>query len=301
MIKPQKRNINGILLLDKPKGLSSNAALQVAKRLFNAKKAGHTGSLDPLATGMLPICFGQATKFSQYLLNSDKWYEVTAKLGQVTTTGDAEGQVIASKKPSMYSQTRLLSICQRFIGNLEQIPPMYSAVKHQGQPLYKLARKGIEVVRKLRQIQIYSIKLIDYKKDELSLKVHCSKGTYIRTLVEDIGKALECGAHVISLHRCQVGDFLESDMLTLRQLQTTGKTLGKDLLPLSVAVQNLPKIVLDKSCAYYLSQGQSILVPKLPKGDILALFGPDNELLGVGKPTSGGKIAPVRLISNYLE
>lgn len=296
--KPQKRNINGILLLDKPIGISSNAALQRAKRLFNAKKAGHTGSLDPLATGMLPICFGEATKFSQYLLDSDKCYIVTGKLGVVTTTGDAEGEVIATKQPKIYSQLELEKICQQFVGSIEQIPPMYSALKHQGQPLYKLARKGVIVARKPRQVEIYSIEFINYKNDELSLKIHCSKGTYIRTLIEDIAAVLGCGAHVVKLHRSQVGDLNASDMFSFDQLEAMTENMTHALLPLSKALYKVPTIKISKSSAYYLIQGQAISVPKLPEADIVAIFGPENELIGIGKSTAEGKLAPVRLISN---
>jgi len=215
-----KININGILLLDKPIGLSSNAALQKVKRLFRAKKAGHTGSLDPLATGMLPICFGQSTKLAQGFLALDKIYVVTGQLGTKTTTGDVEGEVVETKAvPEQLSLEKTLDL---FRGEITQIPPMYSALKHQGQPLYKLARQGITVEREPRSQTVYQLDLIEYNPENLTLKLKicCSKGTYVRTLIEDIAEALGTVGHVIELRRIQVGDFQEADMLTLETLET---------------------------------------------------------------------------------
>jgi len=217
-----KKDINGILLLDKPFGLSSNAALQKVKRLFQAKKAGHTGSLDPLATGMLPICFGKSTKLAQKFLELDKIYLVTGQLGIKTTTGDTEGEILEQKPvPENLSSETIEKILDLFRGETTQIPPMYSALKHKGQPLYKLARQGITIEREPRNITVYQLDLIQYHPETLTieLKIACSKGTYIRTLIEDIAEALNTVGHVIKLRRTQVGDFQESDMLTLEALE----------------------------------------------------------------------------------
>jgi len=213
------RPVDGILLLDKPLHLSSNQALQKVKHLFQAKKAGHTGSLDPLATGMLPLCFGKATKLAQGLLGVDKKYVVTAKLGEMTTTGDAEGDVIETKPVPAVTIEALQAVLMRFTGEIQQTPPMYSAVKMGGKPLYELARQGITVERQSRPVTIYVISLKELALPFVTLEVHCSKGTYIRTLVEDIGRALGCGAYVTALRRTVVGNFLEDSMLTLDQLR----------------------------------------------------------------------------------
>lgn len=213
------REVNGILLLDKPAGCSSNQALQCVKRLFQAKKAGHGGTLDPLATGMLVICFGRATRELSASLTSDKAYEVTARLGIKTTTADAEGDVIASQTPPLFPKTRLLEVLAQFRGDITQIPPMYSALKHKGVPLYALARKGMTVDRQPRQVLIRSIQLVRYEHPHLSLSVQCGEGTYIRTLIEDIGEQLGCGAHVSQLRRTQVGHFDPANMLSLNQIE----------------------------------------------------------------------------------
>src|SRR5579862_9142002 len=225
-----KRQIHGILLLDKPLGMTSNAALQKVKRLFNAKKAGHTGSLDPLATGMLPICFGEATKFSQFLLESDKCYQVEAKLGVKTRTGDAEGEVIAVKPVMDLTCERLEAVLSQFVGQIQQIPPMYSALKIQGKPLYELARQGIEIPREARSVQIYRLQLIDFQAETLKFEVQCSKGTYVRTLVEDIGELLGCGAHVSALRRTVVLPYNEIKMYTLDALEEIHQQFGMDAL-----------------------------------------------------------------------
>ena len=229
-----KRDVNGILLLDKPIGITSNAALQTVKRLYAAKKAGHTGSLDPLATGMLPICFGKATKISAQLLDADKTYQVTAQLGIKTATGDKEGEIIAEKPVATFTLSQMEKTLENFRGPIQQIPPMYSALKHQGQPLYKLARRGITIERLPRSVTIHQLDLINFADDVIELYVRCSKGTYIRTLIEDIGEALGCGAHVISLRRLTVAKFLEKNMITLDQvcnLQQQLEELDQYLLP----------------------------------------------------------------------
>lgn len=217
--KVDLRDCNGILLLDKPPKLTSNRALQIVKRLFLACKAGHTGSLDPLATGMLPICFGRATKLATQLLAQDKCYQAIAQLGIKTNTGDAEGIILQQKPVLEYSLEDLENVFQHFRGKILQVPSMFSALKYEGEPLYKLARRGIEVPRQPREIEIYNLNLINYSANQLTLNVHCSKGTYIRNLVEDIGEMLGCGAHIISLRRYAIGNFTADQMYTLQQLE----------------------------------------------------------------------------------
>ena len=213
-----KREVNGILILDKPIGLSSNQALQKAKRIFEAKKAGHTGSLDVLASGLLPICFGKATKVAQSLLDSDKHYLTTGKLGTRTTTCDSEGDIIEKKSTKKITKELIIEALKMFRGEIEQIPSMYSALKHKGTPLYKLARAGIEIERKPRTIKIYELTLVNYDQDYIELDVRCSKGTYIRNLIDDIGKTLGCGAYVTKLRRLGAGPYQESQMVTIEQL-----------------------------------------------------------------------------------
>lgn len=212
------REINGVLLLDKPQDISSNDALQKVRRMFNASKAGHTGALDPLATGMLPICLGEATKFSQFLLDSDKRYRVIARLGQRTDTSDAHGEVI-QERPVQFTQQALYDALDSFRGETLQVPSMYSALKHQGKPLYEYARQGIEVEREARPITVYELQFIRWEGDELELEIHCSKGTYIRTIIDDLGEKLQCGAHVIFLRRLEVADYPKERMVTLEQLR----------------------------------------------------------------------------------
>jgi tRNA pseudouridine55 synthase len=222
---PNLRTVNGILLLDKPAGLTSNAALQAVKRLYRARKAGHTGSLDPLATGLLPICFGEATKISGFLLDADKHYRVQCRLGVRTNTGDAEGEVLEQRPVEGITEAALRKVIEGFIGDIEQIPPMYSALKHKGERLYNLARQGVEVEREARTVTIHALELLDFGGDTAELRVHCSKGTYVRTLVEDIGALLGCGAHVSGLRRLGVGPFDGSvmhDMDALEALASEG-------------------------------------------------------------------------------
>lgn len=296
------RDINGILLLNKSTGVTSNGALQVAKRLLAGAKAGHTGSLDPLATGMLPLCFGEATKFSQFLLDADKTYAVTAKLGVVTETGDADGAVVSEKEVTASAEeitTALLS----FLGDIEQIPSMYSAIKHQGQPLYKLAREGIEVERKPRPVTIYRIDDIDVQGDEVSFTVACSKGTYVRTLVEDLGLKLGCGGHVTALHRTEVGPFVEDTMYTMDDLGAAKQegdfeALDALLLPIEAAVRHWPAVHLGPDASYYIRQGQAVMATDRPASGWVRIYSQaENEFIGVGEVQDDGMIAPRRLLT----
>lgn len=302
MIKPVLKNIDGIFLLDKPIDITSNHALQRVKRLFGAKKAGHTGSLDPLATGMLPICFGEATKFSQFLLESDKCYQVTAQLGVKTTTGDAEGDVIATKPVENVTYERLEQVLRQFVGRIQQIPPMFSAIKYQGKPLYELARQGIEIERQPRAINIFRLHLEDFNQDSLRLDIHCSKGTYVRTLIEDIGEQLGCGAHVSVLHRSVVLPYNQSKMYTLAALEEMHKQLGVDaltqyLLPVETSVESFPSIKLSTSAMFYIRMGQPVMVPHLPVQGLVRLFSDDSRFIGVGEVMEDGRVAPRRLVS----
>ncbi len=293
------QKIDGILLLDKPLNLTSNGALQRVKRLFCAKKAGHTGSLDPLATGMLPICFGEATKFSQFLLESDKCYEVVMQLGIKTTTGDAEGSVTSTKPVPILSKEDIEVVLQCFSGEIQQIPPMFSAVKYHGKPLYTLARQGIEIKREPRTIMIYALTLKSFSPDQIILEVHCSKGTYIRTLVEDIGDQLGCGAYVKTLRRSMVLPYQKDALFTFDVLDEIKNidSLKSLLLPIESSVKTLPIVKLSSSAIYYLQTGQSVMVPYLPKSGIVRLYSESEQFLGVGKVLGDGRVGPERLIS----
>lgn len=294
------RPINGILLLDKPLGISSNTALQQAKRLFAAAKAGHSGSLDPLATGLLPICFGEATKFSQILLEADKTYQVTAKLGVTTTTADSEGKIVNEQLVPDYSDQQLEQVLQQFRGEIMQTPSMYSALKYQGQPLYKLARQGIEVTRAARKIHIYQLMLLQRTKTTIDLEVVCSKGTYIRNLVEDVGTALGCGAHVSQLRRLGAGPYQAEQMLTFEQLNEVAEqgygSLDKLLLPIDSALSILPKLVVSEAVAYYVCRGQAIVVPKVTATGVVRLYR-NEAFIGIGEINVDGKLTPQRLLN----
>ncbi len=301
-MKPILKNIDGILLLDKPLHLTSNGALQRVKRLFGAKKAGHTGSLDPLATGMLPICFGEATKVSQFLLDSDKYYQVEMKLGIKTTTGDAEGEIISTRPVNDLTAERIENVMSQFLGTIQQIPPMFSAIKHQGKPLYELARKGVEVERKPRAVNIYALKLITLGVDTVSFDVHCSKGTYVRTLVEDMGEQLGCGAHVSALRRSAVSPYQQNKMYTFTELEEMHKQYGFDalaqcLLPIDTSVQHLPAVKLSASTTFYLRMGQPVMAPHLPATGWVRIFSDDAQFMGIGEILEDGRVAPRRLIS----
>lgn len=296
------RKIVGILLLDKPKGISSNAALQRVKRLFFAQKAGHTGSLDPLASGLLPLCFGEATKISGFLLDADKRYWLRCKLGVRTATGDAEGDVIAQRPVPDFSEAQLLEVLAQFQGEISQIPPMYSALKQNGERLYKLARQGIEVDRPARQVRIYENTLLAREQDEIVLQVRCSKGTYIRTLVEDIGEILGCGAFVSELRRTGVGQYDEQNMITMDELESLATegyaALDARLLPIESALTHWPGVQLSEDAAFYLRKGQAVIVPHAPTYGWVRLYTQDQErFLGLGQILDDGRVAPKRLVN----
>jgi len=294
-----KRTVNGILLLNKPTGLSSNKALQIVKHAFQAKKAGHTGALDPLATGLLPICFGEATKFSQFWLDSDKVYNVIAKLGVRTTTSDAQGDVVETHDvPSSLTLEMIEQKADAFRGDIMQVPSMFSALKYQGQPLYKLARQGIEVERPARPITIYELRLLALQGDELAMQVHCSKGTYIRTLVDDLGQALGISAHVQALHRTQVGSFTEPDMISMPTIeQASIDELDHMLLPLGSGLESLPSYLLSAADALTLQQGGRVQCTALPPGVVVLRTQNDKRFIGLGEMQNDQTLKPRRLLS----
>jgi tRNA pseudouridine55 synthase len=297
--------LDGILVLHKPGGMSSNGALQAAKRIFDAAKAGHTGSLDPLATGVLPLCFGEATKFSQFLLDADKIYRSTFALGATTDSGDADGEVIAQSDASALSEAQVEAALASFRGAIEQVPSMFSALKKDGQPLYKLARAGIEVERAARRVTIHELRVEAFRpgaRAELDVWVHCSKGTYVRSIAEDLGRALGCGAHVARLHRVQAGPFHEADSITLEALEALraddSAALDGLLKPANAALESLPVLRLSESATVYLRQGQPVLVPEAPGvGSLVQLVTASETLLGVGEILEDGRVAPRRLVS----
>ena len=299
------RQVDGLLVLDKPTGMSSNAALQQAKRLFGAAKAGHTGSLDPLATGVLPLCFGEATKFSQFLLDADKGYESTFVLGVGTDTADADGAVIAQASAVHLTEDAVTQAMATLTGAIEQVPPMYSALKVDGQPLYKRARAGEQIERAARPVEIYSFELLSFEPGEqvrLGVKVRCSKGTYIRTLAEDLGAALGVPAHVSTLRRCQSGPFALDDCVTPDQLAAV-KESGTDtdldalLQPIESCLQHLPRLSLSEAATFYIRQGQPVLVPNGPQSGMVRIADAGGLFLGVGDMRDDGKLAPKRLLA----
>lgn len=299
-IKRIKRRIDGVLLLDKPLGFSSNQALQKVKWLYQAEKAGHTGTLDPLATGLLPICFGEATKFAQYLTDADKTYVAKIRFGVTTTTGDAEGDVLQTR-PVNLQHNALLETLDRFRGNITQVPPMYSALKHEGKALYEYARAGVEIARKARDVNIKSIQLNHFDENVAEITVTCSKGTYIRTLAEDIGEALGCGAHLIALRRTATAGYAIAKSVSVEALESM-TTVERDqlLMPVDSAIDGLPKITLNDDAAYYLLQGQAVwLSGKIPDSD-LRLYDEQDRFLGLGYLQSDGKIAPKRLLQTRV-
>ncbi|MDC9594006.1 tRNA pseudouridine(55) synthase TruB [Xenorhabdus sp. IM139775] len=302
------RAIHGVLLLDKPQEISSNDALQKVRRIFNASKAGHTGALDPLATGMLPICLGEATKFSQFLLDSDKRYRVIARLGQRTDTSDSHGTLISEREVNI-TEPQLNAALETFRGDTMQVPSMYSALKHQGKPLYEYARQGIEVEREARPITVYELQFIRWEGNELELEIHCSKGTYIRTIIDDLGERLGCGAHVIYLRRLQVAHYPHQRMVTLEQLHElkqqaedqdieASELLDPLLLPMDTAVTHFPVIHLTSVVASYFKQGQPVRSKhNLTSNEwVRVTAGDENNFIGIAVIDEDGLVAPRRLV-----
>ncbi|MBL1294537.1 MAG: tRNA pseudouridine(55) synthase TruB [Thiotrichales bacterium] len=300
MNKPLRRAVHGILLLDKPKGISSNTALQHVKRLFNARKAGHTGSLDPMATGMLPLCFGEATKVSQYLIDCDKRYRASMRLGITTTTGDAEGNVVTESVVPDIDQGKIEQVLARFRGDIEQIPPMFSALKQNGKRLYKLAVKGIEVERPPRDVTIHQLDFCGYQNQVIDIDVHCSKGTYIRTLAEDIGQQLGCGAHLVALRRYAVGNYTNRQPLTLDDLELAQQEgdyaqLDGHLLPLDSGLNYLSRLDLNDQDAIKVRNGLRIDISEEFAGKLIRLYSPSEGFFGLGERRLDGKLASRRI------
>ncbi len=298
------RPIDGILVLDKPRGITSNGALQRVKRLYSAAKAGHTGSLDPLATGVLPICLGEATKFSQYLIDADKAYRATVVFGVTTASGDADGEELSRCDAGALGADDVERALAPLRGEIEQVPPMYSAIKRDGQPLYKLARAGIEVERAPRRVVVHELLLEAFRpgaQPQADLYIRASKGTYVRTIAEDLGAALGCGAHVAVLRRVAAGRFTEADCVTVEQLETLREredfaALDALLSPPELALAALPDLVLAESTSFYLRQGQPVLVPKAPTAGLVQLHSAAGEFLGIGEILDDGRVAPRRLV-----
>jgi len=295
------RDVDGVLLLDKPIGMTSNQALQHVRRLYNARKAGHTGSLDPLASGLLPLCFGEATKFSSHLLESDKFYVVSCRLGERTRTGDAEGEVVESQPVPKLTGAAIERALAEFHGDIQQVPPMYSALKHQGQRLYDLAREGVEVERKPRTVSIRELQLLGHMPDSLEMSVLCSKGTYIRTLVEDIAAALGTCAHVTALRRLAVGPYGRDGypMYSLDQLREWAPEPGRLdslLLPIDSALVQWPEARLGADAAWYFGRGQAVVVPGAPTAGMLRIYAGE-RFLGIGQILADGRVAPKRLVN----
>ncbi|BAH83149.1 tRNA pseudouridine(55) synthase TruB [Candidatus Ishikawella capsulata] len=305
-----KRDVHGILLVDKHQGPSSNTILQDVKKIYYANKAGHTGTLDPIATGMLPICFGEATKFAQYLLNAKKNYHVVARLGENTTTADSYGSII-QKRPITFTQVHLNGALEKFRGDFLQTPPMFSAVKYHGKQLYKYAKKGINIQRKPRLITVHNLHLIEWRNEELELEICCSKGTYIRTIIDSLGEILGCGAHVIKLHRLQVGHYPVNSMVSLCHLHqiiqsaikqniSPLKLLDLLLLPIDSTLIELPIINLSSDTASRFKKGQTVKVKNfLYEGIVKVTEGKDNIFIGIAL-FNNFYLAPHRLVSQSI-
>lgn len=304
------RPINGVILVDKPTGISSNDTLQKVKRIFFAQKAGHTGALDPLATGMLPLCFGEATKFSQFLLDSDKRYRVVAKLGERTDTSDSDGEVVETRTVNV-ERDQLEACIDSFRGTTDQIPSMYSALKYQGRKLYEYAREGISIPRESRKITVYSVELLRFDNNEVEMELHVSKGTYIRTIVDDLGEMLGCGAHVTYLRRTGVSNFPYERMVTIEQLQAMldqakadeiepGIVLDALLLPTDTAVQDLPEVNITAAAAVHVLHGNPVSAEVVPaEGTLVRItIGDAAEFIGVGTIDAKGMLAPKRVMAN---
>ncbi|WP_210080937.1 tRNA pseudouridine(55) synthase TruB [Pantoea endophytica] len=312
MSRPRRRgrDVHGVFLLDKHQGASSNDVLQKVKRLFNANKAGHTGALDPLATGMLPICLGEATKFSQYLLDSDKRYRVIARLGERTDTSDADGNIVDTR-PITFDQAALDAALDYFRGDTMQVPTMFSALKYQGRKLYEYAREGITVPREARPIKVFELQFIRWEGDELELEIHVSKGTYIRTIIDDLGERLGCGAHVIMLRRLQVARYPIERMVTLEQLQEVAATVNMAetpdysaldalLLPMDSPAEEFPIVNLLPTVAAYFKQGMPVQVADAPEqGLVRVTEGDEQKFIGMAEIADDGRVAPRRLVVEF--
>lgn len=302
------RKLNGVLIVDKPEGATSNAVLQRAKRLFFANKAGHSGSLDPIATGVLPVCFGEATKFSQFLLDSDKEYLATFILGKRTDTGDREGETLVEVDAAHLRQKDIIKAIPQFCGAILQVPPMYSALKKDGRPLYELARQGIEVEREARPVHIYEYEVLAFRPGvlaELDCRVRCSKGTYIRCLAEELGASLGVGGHVSVLRRSMAGPFTLEHAFTLDELEAErgeqrAEVLDQHLLPIDAPVSELNEIALTTSSAWYFVQGQAVMDAQVfrlgEEGDMVRVFDESGDFLGIGEITDEGSVTPKRLV-----
>ncbi|MBS0882902.1 tRNA pseudouridine(55) synthase TruB [Pantoea sp. JGM49] len=312
MSRPRRRgrDVHGVFLLDKHQGASSNDVLQKVKRLFHANKAGHTGALDPLATGMLPICLGEATKFSQFLLDSDKRYRVIARLGERTDTSDADGNIVETR-PVTFNQAQLDAALESFRGDTLQVPTMFSALKYQGRKLYEYAREGITVPREARPITVFELQFIRWEGDELELEIHVSKGTYIRTIIDDLGEKLGCGAHVIMLRRLQVAKYPIDRMITFEQLQAMAaeanaaetpdyRALDALLLPMDSPAEEFPIVNLLPSVAAYFKQGMPVQVANAPEqGLVRVTEGEEHKFIGMAEIAEDGRVAPRRLVVEF--
>lgn len=294
--RPARRRVDGVLLLDKPQGLTSNGALQAVRRLFAAAKAGHTGTLDPLATGLLPICLGEATKFAQALLEADKRYLAEILLGTRTDSGDAEGNVIA-RRPSNVTRNQAEAALACFRGDITQVPPMYSALKRDGKPLYALARQGISVERAPRAVRIHSVELLRFEGERLQIEVHCSKGTYIRSLADDIGEMLGCGAHLTNLRRTAIADFSVDHAVTLEALQQLdGESRDACLLPVDSLLRGWARVELTALQAERFRHGQCLALSGLPSDGVCRVYG-DSRFIGIAEYRSDAQLVPLRLIA----
>ncbi|MDC4893088.1 tRNA pseudouridine(55) synthase TruB [Acinetobacter baumannii] len=294
--KISRRHISGVFLLNKPLGLSSNAALQKVRWLYRAQKAGHTGALDPLATGLLPICLGEATKFSHYLLDSTKRYQTTVRLGQTTTTGDVEGDILQERPIPVLSKELIEQTLEKFRGDIQQVPPMYSALKKEGKPLYELARKGIEIEREARPVTIYTLELIEFTENSITLDVTCSKGTYIRVLGEDIGEALGCGGHLTMLHRIQTGHFELIPSYTIEYLESlTEEQREALLLPVYAPIDHFLKIQVPEGREKYFCNGLESNIDHSAEAEVLVFS--DERCLGLAEITDKKRLVPKRILN----
>lgn len=299
--KPPRRRVDGVLLLDKPPGMTSNAALQKAKWLLNAAKAGHTGTLDPMATGLLPLCFGEATKFAGELLTADKRYAATLRLGVRTDTADAEGQVLETR-PVRVTREQVEAVLARFRGDIQQVPPMHSALKRDGRPLYEYARKGIELERVPRPVTIYELVLCEFDGDRVRFDVDCSKGTYVRTLAQDIGEALGCGAHLTALRRTRIGGLSLEDAVTLESLEALPPESRATLLrPADALLTSLPRLELDEAAMQRFSHGQAVRAGHGQPAGSWRVYAASGRFLGLGRSVADEFVAPVRLVAATVE